>query len=295
MENKEPKYHRSYQKLLGEINQDHKRRKPLFEELENQFDGKGVVSFFTSFRFPVLIDDSDPTMLEEVFQNTDLSKGLVLVIDSPGGDGLAAERIINVCRTYSNDNFEVVAPHMAKSAATMICMGANKIWMSPTSELGPIDPQVIAGDKRFSVHSIITSYQELFDQAVKAEGRIEPFLQQLSKYDAREIESYKAFQKLSKDIAKKSLKRGMMKEVEENEILNKIDIFLKAEETQVHGRPINYQQTREAGLNVELINNKSKLWHLLWDLYLRTHHIVTNQAGKIIESKTDVFLGRPNQ
>jgi hypothetical protein len=38
--------------------------------------------------------------------------------------------------------FEVIVPHMAKSAATLICFGASCIHMGPTAELGPVDPQV---------------------------------------------------------------------------------------------------------------------------------------------------------
>ena len=88
-----------------------------------------------------MIDDSDSTMIEEVLRNLDLSNGLALIINSPGGDGLAAERIINVCRKYSKTNeFWAIVSDKAKSAATMVCFGASKILMSETSELGPIDP-----------------------------------------------------------------------------------------------------------------------------------------------------------
>ena len=59
---------------------------------------------------------------------------------------MTAERIIRVCRAYSNNNFEVLVSKMAKSAATMICFGADKIHMSKTSELGLIDPQVVVTD-----------------------------------------------------------------------------------------------------------------------------------------------------
>lgn len=77
----------------------------------------------------------------------DLSKGLIIMINSPGGDGLAAERIINVCRSYSGTGeYQVIVPGKAKSAATMVCFGASAIYMSPTSELGPVDPQIVIVD-----------------------------------------------------------------------------------------------------------------------------------------------------
>jgi ClpP class serine protease len=115
----------SFQNILEEVHQGHEIRKKIYSSLEKEFN-KPVISFFTSFIFPVAIIDKDVDMIECVLQGTDTSKGFVLVINSPGGSGLAAERIIQICRSYSNSKFDVVVPKMAKSAATMICLGANK-------------------------------------------------------------------------------------------------------------------------------------------------------------------------
>jgi hypothetical protein len=72
----------------------------LFEKVSAAVAGPAVVTFFTSFRYPVEIEDADCDMLQSVLQQTDQSKGLVLMISSPGGDTLAAERIVNICRAY---------------------------------------------------------------------------------------------------------------------------------------------------------------------------------------------------
>ena len=53
---------------------------------------------FTSFNYPVAIDDQDVVLFEDILQKMDLSNGLALLINSPGGDGVAAERIVNICR-----------------------------------------------------------------------------------------------------------------------------------------------------------------------------------------------------
>ena len=90
-----------------------------------------------------MIADSDVRMLEEVMLSSGIRSALLLILDSPGGYGLSAERIIRVCRKYSNGSFDVLVPFMAKSAATIICFGATKIWLGETSELGPIDPQYV--------------------------------------------------------------------------------------------------------------------------------------------------------
>src|SRR6185312_469162 len=43
----------------------------------------------------------------------------------------------------------VVVPEMAKSAATILALGAGEIVMGPTSDLGPIDPQLYLDERGF--------------------------------------------------------------------------------------------------------------------------------------------------
>jgi len=179
-----------FQRVLEEQFQGHPTRKALYQQLEKLL-GRTVVSFFTSFRYPVMIEDNDAAMLEGILQTCNLSKGLALVISSPGGIGLTAERIINVCRSYSGTGeYIAIVPAKAKSAATMICLGASKIIMGKTSELGTVDPQVTIKEdkevKRFSVYNLVKSYENLFGRAIKEKGNLQPYLQQLANYDERD-------------------------------------------------------------------------------------------------------------
>lgn len=241
-----------------------------------------------------MIDDQDAVMIEEALHHLNIgSKGLILILNSPGGIGLAAERIINICRSYSHQKFEVLIPNMAKSAATMICFGSNLIHLSKTSELGPIDPQIAIkeGDniKRLSVHSIITSYEKLFNDAINANGRIEPYLQQLSQYDARDIEELRRETELSESIAVKYLKMGMMNTLTEEEIKEKIKPFLSPLESKSHGRPIFIEQAKECGLKVNEINMKGDLWHNIWELFLRCNYVLSRDIFKLIETCKDSY------
>lgn len=126
----------TFQSVLEEVNQGHSIRKNLYAQLENALNSETksryrVVSFFTSFTFPVLLNDQDADMLEEVLQNSDMKdRQLMLLLNSPGGDALVAERIITICRNYGKNDFSVIVPKMAKSAGTMVCLGAKEIGMS---------------------------------------------------------------------------------------------------------------------------------------------------------------------
>jgi hypothetical protein len=282
------------QQVMTEQNQGHETRKKIFVKLEKELK-RPVVSFFTSFRFPVMIEDTDADMLEGVLQKLDLSDGLVLFINSPGGSGIAAERIINVCRSYSEtDDYWAIVPSKAKSAATMICFGASKIIMGATSELGPIDPQLTMPEndrtKWFSAYNVVESYKDLFSKAVKEKGNLEPYLQQLANYDEREIKEFRAALDLSEDIAIRTLASGMMKGASDGDIRENIKIFLTPERTKTHGRPIYSEEASSCDLKIESKDVKDKFWKLVYELYIRTNNLVSTKAAKCIESKNHSFI-----
>lgn len=294
----------TYAHLLEEVNQAHTIRRQLYADLEKLFKQKvKVVALFTSFSMPVLLQDVDADMLEEVLQNTPLQNGkeLVLLINSAGGEALPAERIVNICRSYSNGKFCVIVPKMAKSAATMICFGANKIGMSKTSELGPIDPQIGIYDehgnvtKYLAAHEIIESYNELMTKANQTRGRVEPFLQQLARFDARDIRRIRSAQELSKSIAVKCLQSSVFSSLRPKQIENKIKPFLDPKYTKVHGRGIYHDLAKKCGLNLELYDMMSETWQIIWKLYVRLNYVVTHTAAKVIESSEHYWVATPQQ
>lgn len=68
-------------------------------------------------------------------------KPILLVLHNLGGSIEAGYLISKTCKRLSNGKFVVVIPRKAKSAATLLALGADEIHMGLMSELGPIDPQ----------------------------------------------------------------------------------------------------------------------------------------------------------
>ena len=279
--------------VLQEQHQSHEMRKHLIKNIEEKYD-RPVLSFFTSFTYPVMIEDGDANMIEGMLSKMNLAKGLLLIISSPGGDGLASERIINICRNYSGTGeFWAMVPNKAKSAATMICFGASKIIMSPTSELGPIDPQLAVTEndvtKRYSICNIIDSYNDLFQRAVNTNGNLEPFLQQLENFDEREIKEFEKQKELSVDIAIRALKEGMLSEFDTDTIKEKIKIFLTPDEKKVHGRSIFINEAEKCGLKIEKLDLNNDNWKLINELFIRTNYFVDVKVAKCVETKDESF------
>lgn len=66
---------------------------------------------------------------------------LFLILESPGGQIDTAAKILHICKEYFKE-FNVIVPSYAKSAATLICLAADNLFLGKGGELGPIDPQV---------------------------------------------------------------------------------------------------------------------------------------------------------
>ncbi|MGI8897070.1 MAG: SDH family Clp fold serine proteinase [Pyrinomonadaceae bacterium] len=66
---------------------------------------------------------------------------LELLIQSGGGHPEIAFQIAKFLRRHCN-RFNVIVPMMAKSAATLMCLAADTIYMGELAELGPLDIQI---------------------------------------------------------------------------------------------------------------------------------------------------------
>lgn len=70
-----------------------------------------------------------------------VDKTIHLVLDSRGGSLDSAYKAVLYLRRFAK-SVRVYVPRRAKSAATLIAVGADEICMSPFAELGPLDTQI---------------------------------------------------------------------------------------------------------------------------------------------------------
>lgn len=94
---------------------------------------------------------------------------VAVLLGSPGGYGDAAYRrarhIQRRCGKYT-----VVVPYMAKSAATLFALGAEKILMGRFAELGPLDAQIhdFEREESRSALEVVQSVERLNREAMSA-------------------------------------------------------------------------------------------------------------------------------
>src|SRR5258706_2151955 len=95
------------------------------------YDDSGSISRFTSNRLYSAVTD----------HSHNPSKPLFLLLHTSGGK-VEPAYLISKCCKKSAPKFVVAVPRFAKSAGTLLALGADEIHMGIISELGPIDPQI---------------------------------------------------------------------------------------------------------------------------------------------------------
>ncbi|HEV8083643.1 MAG TPA: hypothetical protein VGP55_10595, partial [Chitinophagaceae bacterium] len=109
--------------------------------------GRNIVAYYSGWLqkagFPdTNINDKDKNALMVNIHKMDRSKGLDLILHTPGGDLAATESIIDYLRSMFGDNIRAIIPQISMSAGTVIALSCKEIIMGNQSNLGPIDPQM---------------------------------------------------------------------------------------------------------------------------------------------------------
>ena len=86
------------------------------------------------------------TFFRTLHLETEEPEKIALLLDSRGGQAKSAYEIAKLLRRHCG-GFVALVPRMAKSAATLLALGADAIWLGEYGELGPLDVQVIDPDR----------------------------------------------------------------------------------------------------------------------------------------------------
>jgi ATP-dependent protease ClpP protease subunit len=296
----------SYSSILAEhdVNKSQREaRQKLLRDMEDS-DGKGgrqekaVVAHIARDA----LTSADVPVLGNVLRQIGDVKTLDLILHSPGGEGTCVEKIVSLCRAQC-DHFRVIIPNEAKSAATMIALGADEIIMGPCSELGPIDAQiavVVDGVFRYiSAQSFIDAKESLLNQYedAKAKGRdTQPILQMVASLDIPFIEECKRMMDFGRDVVRKLLLANMFHTAKDKQkradkvvtALSSVQLF------KVHGRLIDGNTARrELKLKVRLLGKQEEFWKKVWEYYTRAEMALNNlPATKMFETRHEFLIAK---
>ena len=236
------------------------------------------------------IDNYDPIGFDEVI-SVIAGDNLDVLLHSPGGSPEVAESIVSLLRSrFSSLRF--IVPHMAKSAATMICCAGDEILMDERSELGPIDPQMqlIRGDGvpiLAPAQAIIKQFDKAKETLADNPKQITAWLPILQPLGPSLLTECEAANELSYKLVKDWLKRYMFRDkANAEELADKVAQYLGDSAKHLsHGRRIGIEQLAELEVNATDLRQTPNLREAIWNLYQAIAWTLQDtNAFKIIES-----------
>ncbi|WP_160298571.1 SDH family Clp fold serine proteinase [Williamsia herbipolensis] len=270
--------------LFEAINAARYSRQTLIREIEAQ-TGNTLLCIVSEHG---QIAKSHATAVVDLLHNVPNGADIDLLLNSPGGDIDTAEKLTTLVRKKAGaGTIRVIVPDYAKSAATLIALGADQVVMSDTSELGPIDPQVTlpdtagGGTSIHSARSYIDAYEQ-HAQALRTDPEDPVARLMLNKFDPAVLEKLTRASKRSTVIASELLQTAMIKRKDDADAL-----AAKLSDTaqwHSHGQMIGHEHCSGLGLTVTYLDPRSDLWETLWRLYcLQAYSLPT--GGTLFESK----------
>ena len=235
----------------------------LIERLEHLRNSKVLVYFsYTP------LDDTILVPLYNRLKEIGYAKKIDLVLHSYGGAVDTPYKVVTLIREFCEE-FGVIVPFVAKSAASMLVLGADEVVMGPLSELGPIDPLVkhpVYKDVLVPVQAVWHCLDYLQRSIINSsDPEVASFmvLPLLNKLDPWLIGDYEKTIKASRQYAETLLSRYMLKDDPER-VLNVTQALTEGYFS--HGYPIGRREAKELGLKV--IEADGELWDVIWALYL---------------------------
>ncbi|MCQ2359972.1 MAG: ATP-dependent Clp protease proteolytic subunit [Paludibacteraceae bacterium] len=233
----------------------------------SSYRNRNLITYYSGWLYrqtqDTSINDKDINAFMAAIHGMDRSKGLDLVLHTPGGEITATEQIINYLHSCFND-VTVIVPHMAMSAGSLISVSCDQIIMGRQSCLGPFDPQ----SGGVACQSVLKEFEK-----AKADLKDNPQALGLwqvivNKYPPTFIHSCEQAIELTEELANKILNKIVLQK--EN-----LDVIKKAfndnTESKTHSRHFSIEKLKKLGLNVIALEDDQNLQELVLSL----HHCYT--------------------
>lgn len=266
------------------------QKKTFFKQLF-EHTGRNCIVYFSCWQqkpgiqAPFNIDDDDRNGFMNSLHGLDKSKGLDLILHTPGGDSAATQSIVDYLYSYFNGDIRVIVPHTAMSAGTMIACSAKEIIMGKHSNLGPIDPQISG----MPAHEFVN----LLEQAksdITAGKNVAYWQITLSKYPPTLFGICNNAIIVSKKNVKKWLKRTMLKGADEVELDTTVEYLANYNFHLQHNTRLSIDDLKQnTSLVISALEDDQKLQEAVLSLY-HCYQIAaaSSNCAKIIENHESI-------
>ena len=257
-----------------------------------EYTGRNVIIYYSGWLQKsgiqgLQVNDADKNGLMTVIHGLDRSKGLDLLLHTPGGETAATESIVDYLHAMFGTDIRAVVPQLALSAGTMIACACKEIVMGKQSSLGPVDPQF----NGIPAHGIVEEFRRAYQEIKTDPAKIPVWQPVIAKYHPTLIGECEKAIEWSNEMVREWLARGMF--AGDPEAAQKINTVLAelADHalTKSHARHLSAEKCRSIGLKVTRLEDAQQYQELV----LSVHHacILTlggTPAFKIIENQSGV-------
>lgn len=233
------------------------------------------------------INDGDKNGFMAAVHRLDRSKGLDLILHTPGGSMSATESLVDYLRSMFDGNIRAIVPQIAMSGGTLLATACRSIIMGKQSSLGPVDPQI----NGVPAHGVRQEFDDALEAIKKDPASIPLWQVIMAKYSPTFIGECDKAIEWSNIMARNWLETGMLAKDANKEkmIANILKELGDHALTKAHDRHISMTKAREIGLVVEAVEDYPKLQ----DAILSVHHstiltLTDTSAIKIIENHKGV-------
>ena len=259
--------------LFHALNAERYSRQSLIEAYEAEFDCALVVMIDAIFPESI-------TLFEELIFDANPEQDLHLLLHSPGGDGETAVRLVRSAQSRCK-KLTVIVPDQAKSAATLLALGAHHILMGPTSDLGPVDPQLrirsqVRGERMVAAKDLLTAYQQAMEAVAANPGTYPIQANLLADIDALILQTAQSAMNRTDQLMRESIKSNTDRQDDDVEsLISRLKSPL-IEERSSHSAVFGASDASAAGLPVIEVNPADRQWQLIWRLWTKYFPMVTN-------------------
>lgn len=285
----------SWHEILNEISQSGSThdviRRKYIAELSTK-SGRNTIIYYSGWLQKIglagtEVNDNDKNGFMTVIHQLDRTKGLDLILHTPGGEVAATESLIDYLKAMFGDNIRAIVPQLAMSAGTMIACACKEIVMGKHSSLGPVDPQF----RGTPAHGIKEEFERAYKEIKIDQAKIAVWQPILAKYPPAFVGECEKAIDWSTEIVTECLKTGMFKgeadaEQKAQAIISEIGDHAL---TKSHSRHLSAQRCKEIGLKIIDLETD----HEFQEKVLSVHHacihtLSSTPAFKLIENQNGV-------
>lgn len=283
----------NWNQLLDEINaaggmHDVIRRRYLKEVSE--ITGRNVIIYYAGWLQKegiagIEINDEDKNGFMTVIHELDRSRGLDLILHTPGGEMAATESLVDYLRSMFGTEIRAIVPQLAMSGGTMIACACKEIFMGKQSSLGPIDPHYGGIPAHGIVEEFKRAKKEISEDS--SSSSIAVWQPIIAKYSPTLIGECEKAIDWSNEMTREWLQTGMFSAEQNSD--DKINNIIKElgdhALTKSHARHLSIERCCDIGLKVRALEEDNRLQ----DAVLSLHHACmltfsATHALKIVEN-----------